>query len=821
MSRIASIRTPGGLLLAAVLVFVTVACGSNKLKSGKEKDEAMRAGRTPQSMPAADDDYFRDMDGGMGLSREEVMGRNMWIVWTGGNDRFWDAISQTSFGTLDFLKTVSSHPAMTNPKRYDRDNRFEYLGLVNEPCFRKATGPDPARYGLWLDMRDPSCPPDPFANAKKYPGIKVGARGKTVPVGSYYGEPPGIVGLRLFPNPAFDEDARKKWDAERYYRDPDYYDSQRSRQAVPGRHVVRRSATSARIPSSRRPIPRTRGGRTSARTSARSTSGSIASSTGRATTNGEASSSSCSTRRGPASLDTSLVSTDNINNPRTMNAVYLLAAAHGQAKKWGKETLAGGGLDNRQFNDFVPAGDPLAQFFQAPSTVVDAARAQGRLRLGRRARRAQPRVPQHRPVQRGMAPTFHAARRRQADLADRDRRRAEELGVLAGAPRRRRPTWRGSSSSARRRITCRTRPAARVSHRRTPRRSRKAKSCSPRRCARCHSSKMPAAAAGPRPRERCNGKDYLACWNSYWAWTKTDAFKKQMRPIVLADDFLTDNYLSTELRVPSRCCRPTSAARSRPTRSGTTSGTTSPRSPTRSCRRSARSRCATRSPARVGLPLPGGGRGFTRPASLVSAWSTAPFLQNNTVGRFDPSPSVEARMRVFQDSIEQMLWPERRREGSDVRQRQRARRRLIDRTTEDSEIRVPPGYIPDGLRGLTGLAERLFPFLVKNGEVRIGPIRKGRRSISSRTSTWAPTCLTSSGSTQQKKLVKLFQDAADDLKAGRNIFENQNIAKQMLELSKCRTSWSTKATTSARAFSDEPGLSDADKLALIAFVKTF
>ena len=45
-------------------------------------------------MPAADEDYFRDMDGGMGLSREEVMGRNMWIVWTGGNDRFWDAISR-------------------------------------------------------------------------------------------------------------------------------------------------------------------------------------------------------------------------------------------------------------------------------------------------------------------------------------------------------------------------------------------------------------------------------------------------------------------------------------------------------------------------------------------------------------------------------------------------------------------------------------------------------------------------------------------------------------------------------------------------------
>ena len=35
--------------------------------------------------------------------------------------------------------------------------------------------------------------------------------------------PTGIVGLRLFPNPDFDEAAAKKWDAKRYYNDPSYY----------------------------------------------------------------------------------------------------------------------------------------------------------------------------------------------------------------------------------------------------------------------------------------------------------------------------------------------------------------------------------------------------------------------------------------------------------------------------------------------------------------------------------------------------------------------------------------------------------------------
>src|SRR5262249_27413752 len=156
--------------------------------------------------------------GGITLTPEQVKGRNTWNVWTGGDDRFWDDISLKSVGTLDYLKTLSSHPALKN----SRDNRWKYLGLVNEPCFEKATGPDPNRFGLCLDKRRADCPPDPFENEQKYPGVKIGARGKTVPVGSYYGYATGIVGMRLFPNPAFDEAAAKRWDPKRYYEDPTY-----------------------------------------------------------------------------------------------------------------------------------------------------------------------------------------------------------------------------------------------------------------------------------------------------------------------------------------------------------------------------------------------------------------------------------------------------------------------------------------------------------------------------------------------------------------------------------------------------------------------
>ena len=216
------------ILIILVVVLVIVAIGAvvysrikpDKPEPGTVFDEARVAQRAAASFPAADEDFFHDMDGGMQLTPEEIKGRNTWLVWTGGNDRFWDKMVNASAGALDFLKILSSHPKLT---KYSRDNRWEYFGLVNSPCFEKATGPDPKRFNLWLDKRRADCPPEPFENEQKYPGVKVGARGNTVEVGSFYGYETGIVGLRLFPNPDFDEAAAQKWDAEKYYSDQNYY----------------------------------------------------------------------------------------------------------------------------------------------------------------------------------------------------------------------------------------------------------------------------------------------------------------------------------------------------------------------------------------------------------------------------------------------------------------------------------------------------------------------------------------------------------------------------------------------------------------------
>ena len=85
---------------------------AGQAQAQKVVDEARQAGRAAPTLPAADEDYFHDMDGGMQLSPNEVKGRNMWIVWTGGNDRLWDRLTNLTFGAFDLLKILSSHPGL-------------------------------------------------------------------------------------------------------------------------------------------------------------------------------------------------------------------------------------------------------------------------------------------------------------------------------------------------------------------------------------------------------------------------------------------------------------------------------------------------------------------------------------------------------------------------------------------------------------------------------------------------------------------------------------------------------------------------------------
>ena len=804
------------MAVLAVSVAAT-ACGASQPRPGTVKDEALRANRTAQSFPAADEDYFRDMDGGLSFTADEIKGRNMWNVWTGGNDKLWDTLAAQSLGSLDFLKTLSSHPTLPAT----RDNRWRDLGLVNEPCFTKATGPDPNRFGLWLDTRDPSCPPDPFANAQKYPGVRIGARGRTVDVGSYYGEPSGVVGLRLLPNPDFDEKARRAWDAERYYRDPSYY----NRRDLVRPYRVGMSCAFCHVgPSPTRPPADPNNPKWE----------NLASNVGaqyfwwdrvfdwRGRSNGSSFLNQALRTSLPGTLDTSLVSSDNINNPRTMNAIYHLGPRMGLAKRFGKEQLAGGELDNRQFNDFLPANHPLAQYFEKPGTtwtprvLKDGSDSVGALGALNRVYLniglfSEEWLLHFRPLLGGQRIT-------PIRIAD-----AQKNSVYWQATELQTPYMASFFLSSTAPHLLKDAPGAATYLTENEDQVTRGKVVFAERCARCHSSKLPPLPAG-LDLENANGKDYLIAWSRYWDWAKTDDFKRAMRQMVEAPDFLADNYLSNELRVPSTLLQTNICS---PIATNAIAGNIWDNFSSQSYKSlPAVGAVKLRHPltgAEFDYTLPGGGRGFTRPASLVSLWSTAPFLQNNSVGPFNPSPSVDARMQVFTRSIEQMLWPERREAdvlftrlnitGPGVG--------IIQRTSEDSYINVPRGFVPDGLSPLLGIGARLFPMFFRDGEVMIGPIPKGTPvSLFTSIDFTGADLPDAQRREQRKRLLALLQQIKRELKRGNDIFADRNIMESMLQMSKCPDLVINKGHYFGTSyFPEEPGLSDAQKNDLIAFLK--
>src|SRR5574342_827906 len=180
-----------GLRLLASLsaVCLIAACGRS---TPYPPDDAKAAGLAAADFPQVSADLFKAMDGGIELDADEIKGRNTWILWTAGNQVFWDRLATDGYGIVDLLKTLDSRK---------RPHRFREMGLVNEPGFQMAGQPD--EYGLWLDQRN-------------VPG----------PVGvdeRIYGRSSGGIGFRIYPNPNFGDEARKRWNANRYYADPRYF----------------------------------------------------------------------------------------------------------------------------------------------------------------------------------------------------------------------------------------------------------------------------------------------------------------------------------------------------------------------------------------------------------------------------------------------------------------------------------------------------------------------------------------------------------------------------------------------------------------------
>ena len=845
------------LLISIVIVLflvvgtaIVVSALPHPPKPGTVIDEAMQAGRTPESLPSSEEDYLQDMDYGItkdpekvrailaqyvpDITEEEavnavVRGRNNWTIWSGGNDAFWDRMSRITFGNLDFLKTLSSYEGLPSK----RSNRWEYLGLVNEPCFKEANGPREDRYGLWLDERieSPECPADPFEDESKYPGVEVGARGKDgLPVGSYYGYASGVVGLRLFPNPAFDAEAQKKWDPVRYYEDPKYYND---KELVKPYRVGMSCAFCHIGPNPTKPpkdfnepkwenLNSNPGGQyfwfdrifkykpdqnnfiTQLFETYR-----------------------------PGALDTSLISSDQIDNPRTMNAVYEFGARLELAKKWGHEKLEGGELNNKQLNDFaqpdgpLPANGPLNDFYYEPNVLTprilkDGADSVGPLGALNRVfvnigLFSEEWLLHFIPLIGGpKITTFPIATAEENSVywkANELQTANTALFFLAATP----PDHLKDAPGSENYLT------------KDPEVLKRGKEVFAETCARCHSSKLPEKAfLDFFPDKGCVNSNYLSCWDDYWQWTKSDEFKEEMKEIVFhkndegKEDFLENNFLSTELRVPVTLLETNAASplatnaiedniwndfSSSSYKDLPSVGTITVHNP------------FTFEPYEYEMPA--GGRGYTRPPSLVSLWSTAPFLLNNSLGKFEYEGTVEARMESFDDSIAQLLWPEKRKgNGEFLTASGKLAPGWIDLTSETSYLTIPGGFLPDFLQPKLRFLSKLFPKIFDDGGIEIGPIPKG-----------TPVNLLANIDLQEKKkLIRLLPRIIKDLKKlpegatdedARKVF--RNLAEPLLEVSKSPDFVVNRGhyfgTDYLPESENETPLSDQDKKALIEFLK--
>ena len=186
-----------------------------------------------------------------------------------------------------------------------------------------------------------------------------------------------------------------------------------------------------------------------------------------------------------------------------------------------------------------------------------------------------------------------------------------------------------------------------------------------------------------------------------------------------------------------------------------------------------------------------GGPGYYRTASLVSVWSSAPFLHTNALGKFTGDPSVAGRMDAFNDAIEKLLWPEKRK-GPDS----------IWRTSQRCSLHIRKEYVPCVLRFRCD----------KDGYLNVGPIPVGtpiNLIANLEPSFWDMLTLVPR---IKADLDKIRGQQLDD-EAAKKVFAN--LVPDLIKANKCPDFIEDKG----HYFGTE--MPHADKRALIEYLKTF
>ena len=661
-------------------------------------DEAMRLNKSVKDFYAEKRDVFHlmdqvaDKDGNLHplvldpndpTDQKVIRGRNTWMLWCAGNEGFWDYLAQDGYALLDFLKLLDSRK---------RNRRFKDLGLVNQPGM--AANEEPGPWGLYIDkVVEPVADKVPYEGGPAYEdcvdnhGRKLEGDGVDPEV---YGYPSGVIGFRLFPNPKFKDDpnAQQRWNAQAFYSDPEYArDPNIVRPLRVGMscvlcHIGPHPLNPPADPEEPKwenlsAIIGNQYFRTSAVLSSQLSRGNflwhfLAS-------------------QQPGTVDTSMVASDQINNANAMNAVFDFPARMARS-------FINPAEEQSEIEQTLPT--PVNEGVnprRAPRVLLDAADSVGA--FGALARvylnigmyweewnnchnvilGFKPQRPFRIAVCRSNSVYWQVNEAYRVNyLAHYFLHKNEATNQMVTQPMLLKDA-RVRDTDGQVKKCSESSLAARHLHQDM---AAKGRNVFAKNCLICHSSKQPSGthiefAHNPPGGEAWNespvDRDKIVlplAWDNWEAFKESPAYQAyQTNAVTLSEkeDFLKDNYFSTDLRIPVSLVA-TNSGRAMATNAlvgevwEEYSSVTYKKLP-------AVGEITYHNPfndEEEKYQPAGGGRGYYRVPSLISIWATAPLLHNNALGYYIPDSqaahrvSVQGRLEMFDDAMEKLLWKDRR-----------------------------------------------------------------------------------------------------------------------------------------------------------------
>ncbi|WP_458395925.1 hypothetical protein [Rhizobium ruizarguesonis] len=745
----------------------------NQIDESAPPDEAQRGmteAGTPVQMrdegafPAEGRNLFVDLDSVPGAAGEPVpfsydsdaqnseeahkavRGKNTWLLWGEGNEVFWNWVQQHGYGLTDFLLLLDSRT---------RNTRFARTGLINEPHMLSQTDRSKRILGLYLDQMESTTKPAganayypqpelfPLGDRAVYQDV-LDRLAKDALNPAVYGYPSGIVGLRLFLNPDFFGNTIAAATARQYWHDKvevsetdAFYDVNQWVSKDPKLVRPFRVAMSCGFCHvSPHPLFPPKDPEHPEWQNLSSTIGDQYWRPVATFTNLQVKGSflyQFLASQQPGTIDTSLVSTDHINNSNTITAIFDLPARLVRAGANVPEDQNAPNLLIPQIEDPVagtnPRHTPRVLLDGADSVGVFGALSRVYLNIGAYSeewKRLHNTVVGFTP-QRPFA--VSTAVKNSAYWRAADKYRIPYLASFF--------TYRSqySGQSVTQPMHLADVPAGRVIIDAEKDNALKGRAVFIQNCAICHSSKQPQGlkllfARNWSPFETLeHGAPPILtlpmAFKDWRAFTKTKAYLEYVRQIGdlagqrtgTEDRFLQDNFLSNEIRIPITLVG---------TNSGRAVGTNAMRGQIWDNFSSETYKTLPAvGPVNFFNPFskvptdewgnndsyapPGNGPGYYRPASLISLWATAPYLHNNALGAFTGDPSIEGRLKAFNDGIDKILWREKRQGNSllagDLRGTMAAANGdsgFIYRTTVPSYIEFAPGFIRPLIQGVLG-----------------------------------------------------------------------------------------------------------------------